>query len=47
MVEIQHRGGEAEIALRRRSNLELAALALRLDSGSHLRRESLMSRLNL
>jgi SAM-dependent methyltransferase len=37
----------AEIALRRRSNLELAALALREDSGSHLRRESLLQNLDL
>ncbi len=36
-----------EIALRRRSNLELAAIALKHDSGSNLRRESLLSRLAL
>jgi SAM-dependent methyltransferase len=36
-----------EIALRRRSNFELAALALREPSGSNARRESLMTRLNL
>lgn len=36
-----------EIALRRRSNLELAALALRQTSGATARRESLMAELNL
>jgi SAM-dependent methyltransferase len=36
-----------EIALRRRANLELAALALREDSGSPARRESLMVSLGL
>jgi SAM-dependent methyltransferase len=36
-----------EIALRRRANLELAAIALRLDSGSPLRREALLASLAL
>jgi SAM-dependent methyltransferase len=36
-----------EIALRRRSNLELAAIALKNDSGSNLRRESLLTSLAL
>ncbi len=36
-----------EIALRRRSNLELAAIALKHDSGNNLRRESLLSSLAL
>jgi SAM-dependent methyltransferase len=39
--------GFAEIAIRRRSNLELAALALRRDSGSPLRREALLECLDL
>jgi len=37
----------AEIALRRRSNLELAALVLREDSGSSARREALLVSLDL
>jgi len=37
----------AEIALRRRSNLELAAVALRRDSGGTARREALIAELNL
>lgn len=36
-----------EIVLRRRSNLELAAVALREDSGSALRREALLTSLEL
>jgi SAM-dependent methyltransferase len=36
-----------EIALRRRSNLELAAIALKLDSGTPLRREALLASLAL
>ena len=39
--------GFAEIALRRRSNLELAALALREVSGGTGRREALMAALEL
>jgi len=36
-----------EIALRRRSNLELAAIALKVDSGTPLRREALLTSLAL
>jgi hypothetical protein len=39
--------GFGEIVLRRRSNLELAAVALKEDSGSPLRRESLLTSLAL